>query len=115
MIYKGSCHCGGIAFEVEGELTGGMACNCSICSRKGALLWFVPRDKFRLLTSEDAAASYTFNKHIIKHRFCPTCGIHPYVEGVDAKGNAMAGINIRCLEGVDLDTVPVQHYDRRSI
>lgn len=42
MIYKGSCHCGKIAFEVDGELTGAMACNCSICSRKGALMWFVP-------------------------------------------------------------------------
>jgi hypothetical protein len=31
MKYQGSCHCGRIAFEVEGELTGVMACNCSIC------------------------------------------------------------------------------------
>ncbi len=50
MIYKGSCHRGKTAFEVEGELTQAMDCNCSICSRKGALLWFVTRDKLRLLT-----------------------------------------------------------------
>ena len=42
MIHRGSCHCGRIAFEVEGELTAAVACNCSICSRKGALLWAVP-------------------------------------------------------------------------
>jgi len=36
VIYKGSCHCGKVAFEVEGELAGAMACNCSICSRKGS-------------------------------------------------------------------------------
>ena len=29
-----------------------LECNCSICSRKGALLWFVPRDKLRLLTPD---------------------------------------------------------------
>ncbi|WP_442881038.1 GFA family protein, partial [Aeromonas sp.] len=34
MRYKGSCHCGRIAFEAEGELTQAMACNCSICQRK---------------------------------------------------------------------------------
>ncbi|HPH14971.1 MAG TPA: GFA family protein, partial [Burkholderiaceae bacterium] len=28
--YKGSCHCGKIAFEVEGELTAATDCNCSI-------------------------------------------------------------------------------------
>jgi hypothetical protein len=49
LLYKGSCHCGNIAFEVEGELAQTVSCNCSICSRKGALLWAVPRDKLRLL------------------------------------------------------------------
>ena len=115
MNYKGSCHCGNIRFEVDGELDGAVACNCSICSRKGSLLWFVPRDRLRLLTPEDVAATYTFNKHAIKHRFCPTCGMHPYGEGEDPKGNSMAAVNIRCLEGIDLDSVPVHHYDGRSI
>lgn len=115
MKYTGSCHCGKIEFEVEGELNGAMACNCSMCSRKGSLLWFVPRDRLHVLTSEDASGVYTFNKHVIKHRFCKTCGIHPYGEGTDPKGNRMAAINIRCLEGIDLETVPVRHFDGRSL
>jgi hypothetical protein len=53
MKYKGSCHCGKVAFEVHGELGGAMACNCSMCGRKGSLLWFVPREQLRLLTSEE--------------------------------------------------------------
>ena len=44
MKYKGSCHCGAVAYEVEGEIQGVIQCNCSICFRKGAPLWFVPRD-----------------------------------------------------------------------
>ena len=115
MKYKGSCHCGRIAFEVEGDLDGAMECNCSICSRKGSLLWFVPRDKLQVFTPEIEIGTYTFNKHVIKHRFCTTCGIHPYGEGVDPKGNRMAAINIRCLEGIDLNTVPVQRFDGRGI
>jgi hypothetical protein len=114
MIYKGSCHCGKVAFEVEGELQGAMECNCSICSRKAALMWFVPRDRLKLLTPEDALSTYMFNKHVIKHRFCATCGIHTHGEGVDPKGNVMAAINIRCLEGVDIGSVPVQQFDGRS-
>ena len=115
MKYQGSCHCGKIAFEVDGELTGAMACNCSICSRKGSLLWFVPRDKLNLHTAEADIATYTFNKHVIKHRFCRTCGLHPYGEGVDPQGNQMAAINICCLENIDLDKVPVQRFDGRSL
>ena len=43
MIYQGSCHCGRIRFDVEGEMGDVIECNGSHCSRKGYLLWFVPR------------------------------------------------------------------------
>ena len=115
MKHKGSCHCGKIVFEVEGEITGAMSCNCSICIRKGSLMWFVPRDRMKLLSSEKDLATYTFNKHVIQHRFCPTCGMHPFGEGVDPKGQATAAINIRCLEDIDLESVPVKHFNGRAL
>ena len=115
MKYKGSCHCGKVFFEVEGDFKDALSCNCSMCQRRGSLLWFAPRAAFRLLSPENAAATYTFNKHVIKHRFCPTCGIHPFGEGVDPKGNEVAAINVRCLEGIDLASIPVQHFDGRSM
>ena len=114
MKHKGSCHCGQVAFEVEGDIPEVLSCNCSICQRKGSLLWFVPRQAFKLLTPPDRMSTYTFNKHVIKHRFCPTCGMHPFGEGKGADGKEMAAINVRCLEGVDLDTLKVKHYDGRS-
>ena len=114
MKYTGSCHCGNIKFEVEGEIESAMACNCSMCQRKGSLLWFVPREQFHLRSDENVSRVYEFNKHAIKHRFCPNCGIHPYADGSDAKGNKMAAVNVRCIEGIDLDTVKVTHFDGRS-
>jgi hypothetical protein len=75
----------------------------------------VPREQLRLLTAEEEIGTYTFNKHVIKHRFCRTCGIHAYGEGTDAKGNRMAGINIRCLEGVEPEKIAVRHFDGRSL
>jgi hypothetical protein len=41
--------------------------------------------------------------------------MHPYGEGVDPKGNAMAAINIRCLEGIDLAAIPVKNFDGRAL
>ena len=114
MVYKGSCHCGRVAYEVEGDIGSVIECNCSICSRKGSLLWFVPREKLRLTTPEENASEYLFNKHLIHHRFCPTCGIHPYADAVDPKGNATRAINIRCIEDIDLASIPVTHFDGRS-
>ncbi|HEY5805194.1 MAG TPA: GFA family protein [Lysobacter sp.] len=114
MKYQGSCHCGRVAFEVEGTIDSGMSCNCSMCSRKGSLLWFVPREQMQLKTPEDAASTYLFNKHMIRHRFCPECGIHAYGEATDPKGVPTAAINLRCLEGIDLAAVPVHEYDGKS-
>ena len=37
MKYTGSCHCGNIRFQVEGDLTGALACNCSMCSRRDSM------------------------------------------------------------------------------
>jgi hypothetical protein len=113
--HTGSCHCGAVAFEVDGEIDGGLACNCSMCSRRGSLLWFVPRTALRLTTPEADAGTYTFNRHVIRHRFCPKCGIHAFGEGTDPQGNAIAAVNLRCLEGLDLDAVTVRHFDGRSL
>lgn len=115
MDYQGSCHCGAISFDVSGEIQGAMDCNCSICVRKGALMWFVPRQALRVRAEPGAMGTYTFNRHVIKHNFCKTCGIHPYGEGAMPDGTEMAAINLRCVEGLDLSTIPVQHHDGRAM
>jgi hypothetical protein len=112
--HTGSCHCGRVTFEVEGAIDSALACNCSMCQRKGSLLWFVPRSAFRLLTPDENAGTYLFNKHAIRHRFCLACGIHPYAEGRSPAGGEVAAINIRCIEGIDLQAVPVTQHDGRS-
>lgn len=112
--YQGSCHCGQIRFEVQGELTGVVDCNCSICQRKGTLMWFVPRAQLQLLTPPESMRVYTFHKHVIRHQFCPTCGMHPFGEATDPEGKPMAAVNVRCLEGVDIYEIPVHHFDGRS-
>lgn len=115
MTHKGSCHCGRIAFEVEGDLTQAIQCNCSHCSRKGYLLWFVPRAQLRLATPESALATYLFNKHVISHHFCPACGCAPLGFGKDPAGAAVAAVNVRCLEGVEIATLKIMPFDGRGL
>lgn len=112
-MHKGSCHCGEITFEVEGDFDTAMECNCSHCSRKGYLLWFVPRDQFTLKSGEDALSTYTFNKHVIQHHFCSACGCAPFGYGQQGEME-MAAVNVRCLEDVDLTNVKRKFVDGRS-
>lgn len=113
-MYEGSCHCGKIAFAVEGEFTSALDCNCSLCRRKGGLLAFVPRDKFELKTPREAVSTYTFNHHVIQHHFCATCGVAPYAEGKMPDGAEMACINVRCIPAIDLAAIEIQPWDGRS-
>lgn len=115
MTMQGSCHCGKVRFEVDGAPDSALACNCSICQRKGSLLWFVPRAALRIAQGEDELAVYTFNRGAIRHRFCRTCGMHPFAEARDPQGNPVAAINIRSLEDIELDAIAVQHFDGRSL
>lgn len=114
MKYEGSCHCGNVAFEVEGVFETGLDCNCSLCRRRGGILAFVPRDKLVLTVPEENVSTYTFNRHAIKHHFCGKCGIAPYGEGTDPKGNVMAAVNLRCLPAIDLEKLTISKVDGRS-
>ena len=114
MKHHGSCHCGRAAFAVEGDLGTVIECNCSHCSRKGLLLWFVPRGQFTLDKGEADLGTYLFNKHVISHRFCRHCGTQPFASGKDPRGNDMVAINVRCLEGIDLAAVERTPYDGAS-
>jgi hypothetical protein len=114
MAQSGSCHCGRIAFEVDGTPEQVIECNCSHCSRKGYLLWFVPRERLTLKTPETDLATYRFNKKVIAHHFCPTCGVAPFGFGADKSGKATAAVNVRCLEGIDVAALPRKQVDGRS-
>ncbi|MEI9431138.1 GFA family protein [Mesorhizobium sp. Cs1299R1N3] len=115
MLYKGSCHCGKVAFEVEGELEGVVRCNCSICARKGALLWAVPRDRLTLVAWGDDLGRYTFGEERIAHRFCRTCGIHPFAEDTSEGGERSAYVNINCVTGLDPSALSIFDFDGRAV
>ena len=112
--YTGSCHCGNVKFEVTGDMTHVISCNCSICSRTGALLAFVPAAQFKLLKGEDAQGDYQFNKHVIHHVFCRVCGIKSFARGVARDGSATVAINTRCLDDIDLARLNVTPFDGKS-
>ena len=112
--YSGGCHCGKVAYEVEGEIDQAIDCNCSMCQRRGGLLWFVPRASFALKTDPADLGLYHFNKNSIDHHFCKHCGISSFSQGSMPDGTLMTAINVRCLEGVDLASVKVVPVDGRS-
>jgi hypothetical protein len=112
-IYTGSCHCGALKFSFEGEITQAIDCNCSICRKKGHLLAFGPRSALTIEAGENIAQIYRFNSGNIAHTFCPTCGVGPYGIG-ENNGQPMAAVNVRCLDGLDLEALKLIAFDGAS-
>ena len=113
-FYKGSCHCGQVQFEVVTDLKIAVECNCSICTKKGALHHRVPPKQFKLLSGADALTLYQFDSKIARHWFCKHCGIHPFSNPRAAPD--MYSINVRCLDNFDLETakLEIRKFDGRN-
>jgi hypothetical protein len=115
--YLGSCHCGRVRFEVEATLDHVRSCDCSICRRRGALNHRVPKENLTLLTPWEDLALYQWGSMTAKDFFCPTCGILPFRRPGDPTPAELAegakpfdgwAINVRCLEGVDVASIPIR-------
>ena len=112
MLYKGSCHCQAVQFEVEADADIEVEdCNCSICAKSGYLHLIVPLSKFRLLAGEEKLQTYTFNSGVAKHMFCRECGIKPFYtprsnpDGMD--------VNVHCLD-TRPDSMTVVKFDGQN-
>ncbi len=94
--YAGGCHCGRVRFRLRLHDRRALACNCSICAKKGMINVIVPAQDFELLQGEESLASYRFNTGIAEHRFCKVCGIHAFSRPRSHPGSY--DVNARCLD-----------------
>jgi hypothetical protein len=87
-------------------------CNCSICTKKAYLHHMVEPDDFRLLSGTEDLATYQFGTMTARHQFCRHCGIAPFYRPRANPAKYM--VNVRCLEGVDLQSLRVEQFDGRG-
>lgn len=113
--YTGGCHCGKIRYEVTTDLAKVVTCNCSRCSKLGWFLSFVPAAQFRLISGGDDLTEYRFNTGKIAHLFCRHCGVESFARGEGPGGVEMTAINVRCLDGVDVDALTLTPFNGRDM
>ena len=112
--HGGGCHCGAVRWTAETEISQAMSCNCSICRKRGSLLHFLPEAGFTLEKGAERLTDYTWNKHVIHHLFCDTCGILSFARGQAPDGTRMVALNVRCIEALDLDAIKIVPFDGAS-
>jgi hypothetical protein len=83
-----------------------------MCAKKGFLHLIVALERFELLSGRDELSTYEFNTRVAKHHFCRTCGIHSFY--VPRSDPDKIDVNVRCLDGVDVDALPITRFDGQN-
>jgi hypothetical protein len=110
--YDGGCHCGAVRFRIVVRAPQALACNCSICGKKGMIGAIVAHADFELLQGAEALATYQFNTGTARHHFCRTCGIHPFSRPRSHPDDY--DVNIRCLDDDGMSAFRVTPFDGRN-
>ena len=109
-MYTGSCLCGGVQFEIAGELQPIQICHCVQCRKAqgSAIVTNIPvlESNFKLSSGEDLIGSFESSPG--KQRcFCKHCGSPVYSKTEKLPG--VIRIRAGTLDG-DLNTAPEAHY-----
>ncbi|MBE9475968.1 MAG: GFA family protein [Proteobacteria bacterium] len=74
-IYKGSCQCGAVTYELDGPLRPSVACHCTQCRKTSGHYWSatqVPNDRFRI--TKDDGLKWFRSSDVARRGFCTGCG-----------------------------------------
>lgn len=104
--YRGSCHCGAVTFEITSDFPELTTCNCSICTKKNALMVRVHEDDFKQVSGELELSEYNFHTGTARHFFCSKCGVYTFHRKRMMPDSY--GVNVFCLEGFDPAGIPVR-------
>ncbi|MEM7072353.1 MAG: GFA family protein [Pseudomonadota bacterium] len=100
---RASCHCRAVQLMVQ--LDQGLEklrrCNCSICSRHGAIVASVLLPKLHIIKGQECLREYRFNTGQAVHYFCSICGI--YTHHHRRSTPTEYSLNIACLDGIKIE------------
>lgn len=74
-MHRGSCLCGAVRFEVDGELPAPDACHCTMCRRQSGHFWAstdLPRSAVHITGAEHV--TWYASSERVRRGFCATCG-----------------------------------------
>ncbi len=89
--FKGSCDCGGIQFEVHGELTDLTACHCTQCQKThGNFAFYSRAQKGTIELIHATGLKWYKSSEIARRGFCNQCGASVFFERHEASHIAIA-------------------------
>ena len=116
MTIKAKCYCGATEFDVSAVPTSVTECNCTFCSKRGALWAYYQPEEVNFIQSNQTTAYAAGEGSMNEHHHCTICGCSAYTMTVSwnedfTPGDPRIAVNARLFEDFDLSSVLVEHVD----
>jgi hypothetical protein len=111
-MFTGSCHCGKVKWSYPLAVESATACNCSLCSRYGAL-WIYGHVEDGITVSGETKA-YERGRKINGFNFCTDCGCIVYYvcNSLNDQGQRRIAINLRTVdEPSAIMNLPIDRFE----
>jgi hypothetical protein len=77
-MHRGSCLCGAVTYEINGEIGEGYFCHCKRCRKASGSAYAsnarISPDQFKVLTGLESLKSYYHQASGLTRKFCAECG-----------------------------------------
>ena len=109
----GACHCGGIAIALARHPDYANDCNCSLCTKSGAVWGYYPSADVEIEGGTGRYVRTDRERPSVRLHFCPTCGTATHWTPTDATSDRM-GVNLRLFPPGALVGIEVRYPDGRN-
>ncbi len=114
-LLEGCCHCGNVKWTYDLPLESVTACNCTLCSRYGALWAYgYLEDGISVFGTTKA---YQRDRKLNGYHFCVECGCIAYYlsNHRDDSGLLRIAVNLRLVtDPAQISFLPIDHFDGRD-
>ena len=111
---RGSCHCGRLSILTPGPPAFLNQCNCTLCTKLGALWGYYPTNAVELVGEPRAYLRGDTGTPRLSFHFCGECGATTHWSPVARSGSERRGVNMRLFEPAELAGIEVRYGDRRN-
>ena len=110
-MFKGSCHCQKVKFELNITPAHLTECNCSICYRIGAIWAHADESEINISCDESDLINYSWGDKLIIFCSCKYCGCTTHWKSMDSQESTRMAVNTRMVDSAVTKEIKVRHFD----
>jgi len=110
-MIEASCHCGKVKIQIPNATETVTSCNCSVCTRYGALWAYFEPKNVTVNCNKDALVTYSWGDKTFEFKHCKSCGCVTHYMPTDRGNKDRMAVNFRLVPANILNSTKVRYFD----